>query len=86
MNNTTENKSGKSGQSTELSTLYKLELDAVCECLNADPKDLVQLLGYIHANQVPRRRVCGMLKSAVSSLDQLHENQTGLSDIDGMKP
>ena len=86
MNNTTENKSGKSGQFSELSTLYKLELDAICECLNTDSEELVQLLGYIHANQVPRRRVSGMLKSVVSSLDQLRDNQTDLSDIDGMKP
>jgi tetratricopeptide (TPR) repeat protein len=86
MNKTTDNNSDKPSQSTELSILYKLEFDAVCECLNADPKDLAHLLDYIHANQVPRRRISGMLKNAFSNLVQLRESQSDLFDLKGMKP
>ncbi len=86
MDNKTSDKSGKSGQSTDLGTFYRIELDAACDRLNAKRGDLEQLLGYIHANNVPRRRLSDMLKNAFSSLGQLRQSQTDLSGLDGMKP
>ncbi|MCP4096814.1 MAG: hypothetical protein GY748_11285, partial [Planctomycetaceae bacterium] len=76
MDNTTDDNSGKSGQSTDLSTFYRIELDAACDRLNAKRSDLEQLLGYIHANNVSRRRLSDMLKNAFSSLGQLRESET----------
>ena len=84
--NTRDPDSDNLAQATELSTLYKFELDAVCVCLNKDSQDLLPLLGYIHANQLPRRRLAGMLKNAASKLDQLRERQTCLAAVKGMEP